>query len=397
VLHHRQFLIFLATSTAGNVGYAVYAISIVWLAYSVSHSFLVVGAAIFIEYVAYTGVFLVGPLVDRVANQRSIFLSCYPPMAAAAVLIGLGAERGFLSIGLLLGLVAVISILWDFVWAADNAAPGVLLTADQQFAAQGISGVVGGTNAIAGYASGGVLILVVGPSGGMFLYAALLLAGAAFALPLRIVPPDHGTESLAESFRAGWRFVLGGEGRPFLQLAIVDGTQGFFLAAPALLITLLATTTFHTAALAYGLLFVSYVIGGAGAGWAFGRWNPRARVGPLFGATLLAVAATVLLAVGAPPWLVLEAAAWFGIGFVWSSYTDVKYAFLRGAIPPGQLARVTSNMWLLPGIASSIGALALGSLATHSSPLEFGVVMVLGFVAAGALALAMPAVRSMKY
>ena len=397
VLHHRQFLIFLATSTAGNVGYAVYAISIPWLTYGVSHSLVVVGVALFIELASYTCVFLVGPIVDGVRNQRSIFLWCYPPMAVAVTLIGLGATRGFLTVPLLLGLVAVVSILWDFVWAADNAAPGILLTTDQQFAAQGITGAVGGTNAIAGYAAGGALIFVVGPSGGMFLYAVLLLVGAGLALPLQIRSPGEGAESFLESFRDGWSVVVSGPGRPFLQLGVVDAIQGFFLAAPALLITLFAETTYHTSALAYSTLFVFEVVGGAGAGWALGRWNPRTRVGPLFGATLLATGALVAIAVGLPAILAIEAVAFFGIGFAWAAYTDVKYAYLRGAIPPGKLARATSNMWLFPGIASSVGALVLGSLAAGSDPRMFGAVLALGFLAAGLAALLLPAVRSMRY
>lgn len=375
----------------------MYAISIPWLSYSVSHSFAVVGVVLFIELASYTCVFLVGPVVDRVSNQRSIFLWCYPPMAAAVVVIGLGASRHALTVPSLLALVAVVSILWDFVWAADIAAPGILLTTDQQFAAQGITGAVGGTNAIAGYAAGGALIFISGPSGGLYLYAILLLLGAALAVPLRIVPPPHGSETFAQSFWEGWRVVAGGAGRPLLQLGVVDGFQGFFLAAPALLITMLAETTFHTSALAYSLLFVAEVVGGAGAGWAFGRWNPRAHVGPLFGATLIAVAAAVALAVGLPPSLLLGAAAWFAIGFLWAAYTDVKYAYLRGAIPAGQLARATSNLWLFPGIASSIGALVLGSLATGSDPRMFGVVLIIGFLAAGILAFALPGVRSMRY
>jgi hypothetical protein len=397
VLHHRQFLIFLASSTAGNVGYAVYAISIPWLTYSVTHSYEIVGVALFIELASYAGVFLVGPVVDRSSNQRTIFLWCYPPMAVAALMIGIGATHGFLTIPLLLALVAVVSILWDFVWAADIAAPGILLSTDEQFAAQGISGAVGGTNAIAGYAAGGSLIFVVGPSGGLYLYAILLVVGAALAVPLKIVPPPHAPESFSKSFWDGWKVVAGGRGRPFLQLGIVDGIQGFFLAAPALYITLFAETTFHTSAFAYSLLFVCEVVGGAAAGWAFGSWNPRSRVGPLLGATLIAVAAAVAVAAGAPAWIALEAVAWFAIGFTWSSYTDVKYAFLRGAIPPGQLARATSNLWLFPGISSAAGALVLGSLASSSDPRMFGLVVMGGLLAAGILALAMPAVRSMKY
>ena len=260
-----------------------------------------------------------------------------------------------------------------------------------------ITGAVGSTNAIAGYAAGGALIFVVGPSGGLYLYAILLVAGALLALPLRIIPPPHEPESFAESFREGWRFVASGPGRPFLQLGSIDGVQGFFLAAPALYITLFAETTFHASAFAYSLLFVCEVVGGAAAGWAFGRWNPRSRVGPLLGLTLVCASAAVALSAGAPAWLALEAGAFFAIGFAWSSYTDVKYAFLRGAIPPGQLARGTSNLWLFPGVTSSAGALVLGSLATSGDPRLFGGVLGAGLLAAGLLAFAMPAVRSMKY
>ncbi len=155
---NRQFLIFLGSSNAATVGYAVYSVSIVWLAYTVSHNFLVVGAVIFIEYACYTATFLIGPFVDRVRNQRTIFVVSYPIQAAAAAAIGFGVLDGFLSVGLLFALVTVLSILWDMTWAAINAAPGDLLAPDEQFAASGVSGAVGGVLTIAGYAVGGTLI-----------------------------------------------------------------------------------------------------------------------------------------------------------------------------------------------------------------------------------------------
>jgi len=397
ILANRQFRWFLASWTSANVGYSVYAISIVWLAYTVSHSFLIVGAVLFIEYATYTGVFLVGPIADRVGNQRTLYVACYPVMGVAAMVIGVGQLNGFLTVPLLLALIAFISILWDIAWAAGNAAPGLLVSRDEQFAAQGLIGAVGGANAIAGYAAGGALILLVGAEGGMILYGVLLVAAAILAVPLTIRPSPTPGETFGESFRAGWRLITDPPGRPLLKLAVVDSIQGFFGAVPALLITLLATSTFHSSASAFGVLFVSYVVGGTAAGLAFGQWNPRFHIGKIIVASLLGISGVLVVIVGLPSILVLEGAAFFLAGFLWSVYLDAKYSFFRGSFKPSELGRLISNMYLIPGIASSVGALSLGALANGVSPLELGSVAAVGFLGAGLLALALPGIRTLRF
>jgi hypothetical protein len=397
VLHNRQFLIFLASSNASTVGYAVYTISVVWLAYTISHNFLDVGAVLFLEYACYTATFLIGPIVDRARNQRTIFLLSYPVQAAAAAAIGLGVLDGFLSIGLLFALVVLISILWDATWAAINAAPGVLLTADEQFTASGVTGAIGGVLTIVGYALGGVLILLVGPEGGMFLYAALLLAGALFALPLVITPPASSEASFAESFREGWKLVASGDGRPLLQLAAVDSIAGFLAAASPILITLVAAATYHGSPSSYGVLFTAFVIGGVVAGLGLGHWNPRGKVGLVMAGALAASGAAYLFAVALPSFLLLGAGAWFLVGFGSSAYLDAKYVFFRGAVAPEKLGRLVSNMYLFPGITSTVGALVLSAVATEGAPVELGAIVGLGLIGAGILGFVLPGVRRMSY
>ncbi|MGA9839259.1 MAG: hypothetical protein WBF81_05465 [Thermoplasmata archaeon] len=397
VLGNRQFVIFLGSSNASTVGYAVYTISIVWLAYTISHSFLDVGAVLFIEYACYTATFLIGPFVDRVRNQRTIFLVIYPLQAIAAAAIGFGFLDGFLSIALLFALVALISILWDMTWAAINAAPGVLLSPDEQFAASGVAGLIGGVLTITGYAFGGLLILLVGAEGGMFLYSALLLAGAVLAVPLRITPPATTDASLRESFRGGWGLVTGGEGRPLLQLAAVDSVEGFLLSASPLLITLLATETYHSSAAGYATLFTAFVVGGVVAGLVLGHWNPRGKVGLVMAVALAAAGVAYLLTVALPAILLLGAGAWFVVGFASAAYTDAKYAFFRGSVAPEQLGRLVSNMYLFPGITSSVGALLLSEVATGGVPEELGIVVGLGLLGAGGLGLVLPRIRRMRY
>ncbi|MGI0071026.1 MAG: hypothetical protein ACRECT_03010 [Thermoplasmata archaeon] len=397
VLRNRQYLYFLGSSNAASVGYSVYAISVVWLAYTVSHSYFVVGLVLFVEYATYAATFLIGPFVDRVGNQRTIYLICYPIQAVAAATIGVADVRGVLTTPLLVGLIVLISALWDLAWAAYNAAPGILLSPAEQFAASGVSGAIGGANTIAGYAAGGVLILVVGADGGMFLYAALLAVGAILAVRLSIRPGPPREVGLADSFREGWRTLSAGPGSPLLQLASVDAVQGFFMSGTALFITLTSVSVFAASGGAYGVLFTVYVVGGVAAGLLLGRFNPRGRAGAVLVGALLATGAGFALSVSVPAVLVVLALVWFLIGLFLSMYGDAKYAFLRGSVDPQRLGRVTANLYLFPGITSAVGALVLGDLANTTSPLDFGLLLGVGFLAAGLLAVVLPGVKVLRY
>lgn len=397
VLRNRQYLWWLASSNAASVGYAVYAISIVWLTYSVTHSYLVIGLVLFAEYATYSVTLLVAPFADRVVNQRTIYLVCYPLQAAAAGTLGVAAYRGFLSVPLLLGLIVLISLLWDLAWAAYQAAPRLLLRPEELFAAEGVGGVIGGANSIAGYASGGVLILLVGAAGGMYLYAALLLLGAALAAPLAIHPGASTDEGFGESFRSGWRSLLSQPGHGLLQLASVDAVQAFFTSGVALLITLMSITAFAASSTTYGVLFTTYVIGGVVAGLALGWVNPRGRAGVIMVGSLVVTGVALGVAGAVPAVLAFAASAWLLVGFSWTGYTNSKLAFIRGSVEPNRLARVSSNMYLFPGITSAVGALVLGTWAEHATPSFFALGIGAGLLATGVLAILLPGVKVLRY
>lgn len=397
VLRNRQYLLWLASADAASVGYSVYAISIVWLSYVSFHSYAIVGLVLFVEYASYASTFLVGPIVDRVSNQRSIYLVCYPLQAVTAVVLGLATTGGFLSIPLLLVLVVAISVLWDFGWAAGQAAPGILLNPQEQFAAGGVAGAIGGANSIAGYATGGVLILITGASGGLYLYGALLALAALLATGLRIHPKPDAEVGFGQSFREGWAVVGAGPGRPLLQLAFVDALQAFFTTGTALLITLVSFNTFAGSGSAYGVLFTIYVVGGVVAELALGWLNPRGRAGLVMLGSLLAGGLAFAIVGVLPPLLVLTAVLWLLIGMFSSGYTGAKYAYLRGSVSPNKLGRVTANLYLFPGISSAVGAVALGVLAGSTSPTLFGLLVGVGLLSAGVLATVLPGVKVLRY
>ncbi len=397
VLRNRQFRWFLGSWVAASTGYSVFAISIVWLAYQATGSFLIVGAVLAVERAAFCLTFAVAPIADRVRNQRTIFVASYPIQAVAAAVLAYGALSRTLDLVELFALVVLLSLLWDLSWAAANAAPGILLGPDQQFAATGVSGLLGGANTIAGYATGGLLILVLGAGGGMALYAALLLVATVLAVPLRIAPPAGAPEPFGASFRNGWAALTEGEGRPLLQLATVDAIQGFFSAAPVVLLALVAVRAFGGEGFAYASLFVAYVVGGIVAGLGFARWNPRGRVGALVVGSLFAGAATLALVALEPPVLALASAVWFAVGFAQSAYQDAKYAFLRGSVPADRLARVVSNLYTFPGLTSTVGVLVVGALAVGASVPALTLEVAGGLLAAAVASAALPRVRSLRF
>ena len=397
MLQNPQYRWFLGSWATASTGYSVFAISVIWLALQVSHSFLVVGLVLGVERAAYCATFLVAPLADRVRNQRTIFVVSFPVQALCAAFLGWSALTGSLGVAELIGFVAVLSVLWDLSWAAANAAPGILLSADDQFAGTGAEGLLGGLNSIVGFAAGGGLVLLVGAGGGMILFAGLLGLATLLALPLRISSSGPRDASFWSGLRRGWATVVAGPGRPLLQLGAVDAVEGFVSVAPILLLALVAVRLFQGSAEAYALLFVAYVVGGVLAGLLFAHWNPRGRVGGVIVGTLLVGALTLLLVEWEPAVLALAVGVWFAVGFVQSAYQDAKYAFLRGAVPSDQLGRVVSNLYVFPGVASTLGAVAIGALALAVPGLSLAGWLAIILVGAGILAVILPGVRRLSF
>ncbi|HZY70141.1 MAG TPA: MFS transporter [Thermoplasmata archaeon] len=398
LLRNRRFLLFETSAIAASAGYSIYAISIPLLAYRFSGSLLVVGLVLFAEFGAYTLTFLIAPWVDRARDKRTIFLACFPAQAVAVGLIGVALTTGLLTTGLLLGLVAFVSFLWDFAWAATNVAPRLLLSKDELYRAQGFGGLVGGVTQLGGYATGGALLVLLGPAGGMFLYAAFL-GVAATAAAFVSLPTDRlgGRTDYWREFRDGWRFFRRSTPGSLLPLGMVEVARGFFGAAPALMITSIAVVVAAGSTSTYAGLYASWVIGGVAVGVVVGELNPRGRAGRVLAVAALVEAGGFLAAVVfAGAWL-HAAYVWFLIGAASTAYLVSESTFIQGATPSGSIGRVSSNLYVFTGVGSSIGAITLGAVVGQWSLLEFGALVAAGFLAIGLSVGLIPSIRSLAF
>lgn len=397
LLRNRRFLLLTGAGACAGAGYAVYSVSVLFLAYALTGDLLLAGIVLFIEYGVYTATFFVAPLVDRAPDKRTILLICFPIQAAAAGALAVELRNGTLSVPLLLFLVFVLALAWDFVWAVFNVAPPIVVPKRQLYLADGFTNVVAVGTQVGGYALGGGLLFLVGPYGGASAYVALLLAAAVVSLPLALRIERPPRTPFWETFRNGWASFRGDTGRSLRQLSAVEVLLGFFTTVPLLLVPAIAFQWFPDPAAAYALLVTAYAIGSTVAGIVVGHLNPRRSVGLLLivcptigGIALVALA-------GTPASLVVVATLLAAIGAAISVRYSTKYTWIEGTYPVEMIARIGANLYLFTGIAGATAVLVVGSL---SKGLPLTTLLLLngtGLLAGAILCAALPGIRRMSF
>ncbi|MGI0133272.1 MAG: MFS transporter [Thermoplasmata archaeon] len=393
---NRRFRFYFLSQAVGDAGYAVYAIAVLWLALSISHSLLVAGIVTGVEFGIYAMSFLAGPIVDRAADLRTVLLLGYPLQGAVAAVLGGLAASGALTVPILLVLVVALSALWDFTWTATNAIVPRIVDRRDLFRANGLTSAVSGGNQVAGYAAGAALILLLGPSGGILLYAALNVAAALLALPVRAPRAARASARFLEDLREGWRYLTGD--LALRELVSFSSLQAFFSPAPPLLIALFATVFFASPAEAYGILVTAFALGGVVGSLGLGHLGPRRRLfGALVGVTL-AEGVGIAVAIVAVPVLATSVAVWFAIGAVDVGFYVVLLVYFQATAPEPLVGRTLANAYLFRGSSRAVGAVVVGALAASLPARDAGIVVAAGFVAiALAAAVGFPRARSIAF
>ncbi len=398
LLRNRSFRSYFLSLAAGETGYSVYAVAVIWLALQISGSAQFTGIVVGLEFGIYALTFAVAPFVDRVTNLRTILLIGYPLQGGLALLLGVLAGDGRLTPLLLLAIVAAISLLWDFTWTALNATPTRIVAPGDLFAANGLSGAVSGGNQIAGFAVGAALLIVVGPADGMLLYGAFNLLGAVLAVPLqaRLVRP--ASTGFSDEFREGWNYLSTSRSPPMRTLVGFSAVQGILSGTAPVLVALVADRSFADPLRSYGLLFTAFAVGGVAGSFALGALSPRRSVGMILAGATALEGVLVLAAVAAAPSLGLSLAAWFFVGFVDVAFYTTLLVLLQAATPPGLIGRTLGNTYLFRGSARAAGAALIGVAVAAFALLPVALALAVSFAAIGIVALTtIPALRRLAF
>ncbi len=397
LLRDRTFLLFQARGTIANISYTLYLGTILWLTYRLTGGIFLSGVVIGAQTAVFTLTFLISPIVDRLYDKRWAFVLCYPMQTALALVLGWTYAANVLTVPILLVIVVLLALLWDFTEAADETTTRLLFGKDHLFLVSGLGGAIGGGVNIAMYFAGGVAIALFGVTGGAYLLAGLLAAGTALAIPLSIPTPRIVAQTWWSGFREGWGHFRGEQGRPLRHLSLLQFVLGFFVTAPTLLMTLYVGKFFAGSQERYAGLYVAYLLGGIVVGLIVGRVNPRGYIGPVVIGAIFVMGIALLGAEVAVASLAASLVVWFVVGATNTARVQGTWTYVQGGFGPEVLARVTMNVYLFSGLASAIGAVLVGAGSTLVSPEVLTDLVALGFIGSAGLGLALVETRALAF
>jgi MFS family permease len=377
------FRYYFLSASAGDASYAVYTVTILWVALQGTGSVAVTGAVVALEFGIYSLSFVVAPFLDRFQDLRAVLLVGYPVQAILAASLAVLAGTHHLNVVNLLPLVAALSFAWNFTYTATLAALPRLVVDERLMLANGLMSAVSSLDLIAGYAVGGALIVLNQPAVGLYLYSALNIVGGLAAIPLilpSIVGGRRASSSLSEELKAGWAYLGATKDPPFLPLAAYSAANAFFSGAPFLLILVLSRLPFGPSGEIYALLFVAFAVGGVVGSLIFGRLSPRTNLLNVIVLAGSAEGGAILYAfLGGPPFAALLV-AWLIVGLFDPTFYNVEIAYVQARSRPELLARTIANLYLFRGSSRAAGALVVGFVAASYNAPMVGALVGLGFI-----------------
>ncbi|WP_255169239.1 MFS transporter [Natrononativus amylolyticus] len=369
-----------------NAGDSLYYVAAMWLVYDLSGSTFYTGLAGALTLAPQAFQFLVGPLVDR-WSLRAILVRTQVAQGVLVLAIPVAAWTGSLSVGVVLLVMPLLSMLNQFVYPAQSAALPRIVDEEElveansafSFAYQGVDMVF--------VALGGILVAVVGAVS-LFVVDSLTFAIAAVIFAgIRLPPTDGGTESdgtakgksVAADYRRklseGVGYVRGSVLVPILAASVVvNFTIGAAMAV------LPAFADLRGGPEAYGTLLAA-VLAGILLGALVASPLKRFGLGRLSVVGFAVSGLCWFAAISAPSiraTAVLFCLAWIPVGV-----TNVIFAAMAQTIvPDGLLGRVMSLVASASAAAQPVGSL-LGGIAGEA----VGSTLVISAVGAGFCAL----------
>ncbi|WP_158891402.1 MFS transporter [Amycolatopsis anabasis] len=308
-----------------------------------------------------------GPLLSGLADRHPRRAVMVAADLARFVLVGAMALPGMPLpvVGALLVGVQALNPVWNAARAA--LLPHVL--PDRQFVAgMGLLSMVMQVGQVVGFATGGLLVAVLGPGGalavdaGSFAVSAVLVR---FGVRHRAAPTDTGDP---ETGGRWWRRIRAGAAlvwtdRRLLALVVLACVSGFYIAGEAVAAPFAAELGGGPEVV--GLLLGAYAVGNV-AGMAVLARVPEPRRGRLLGPLAVAACAP-LIGCAARPGLVV-ALALFAVSGAASAYNLVASTTFVRLTPDARRAQAFGLALTALRVTQGLGVVGAGLVAEHFAP-----------------------------
>jgi MFS family permease len=335
-----------------------------------------------------------GVVIDRIGPRRtSVVADVLSGAAVAAV------PLAALTVGLSLPLVVVLAFLGALLDSPGQTARQVLLPDLARTGgirlerANAIFQAVENTSLLIGPAIAGIIVLVLGPLGALWLDTASFLVSA---MLIRLLVPDirpSDVDDAPADVTAGLRALAHDR---VLRLLTVVAAMANFVGTPLFIVVLpvLATSSGLSAA-ALGAMLAAFgggmVVGALGLGLVVDRLSRRSVL--VFGFAGTGMALSAASAVEALPLLVVVLAF---AGVATGTINPIAFTVMQERVPAATRGRVFGAVLGLVLVAAPVGMVVLGSLADVQGPRTAMFVSGLAFLLIGSVVAIRPESRELN-
>jgi MFS family permease len=399
---HRSpgFRSLLGSSVASAIGGSISGVAVNWVVFRYT------GSSIDVAYVGLTGILpgialglFAGVFADRYDRRRIMISADLVRMVVMGVLALALYASGFSLILVLAAMTLVYSFSAVFTPASQAIIPRIVPTGQLE-AANGALAALTQLGYTIGAGVGGIVVVLAGAVVGFGLNSATFALSALFLL--QISASAGRAASVPDGTRRSFRKDFG-EGIAYMRShrPVLEVTLGFlpgnflFIMVPSFFVVYSATVYGANAAV-FGSITASMAAGAVVGALMVAPLRMRRYAGVAMGLSVVAEAAAVgLLVVGRPLPLSLIGAA--GAGITIGLINTVYYSTMQAIVPNTVLARVLSIDTVGSFVAIPGGLLVGGFLAATHGILFVYTVVAVGLLINGLGVLALPGFRSVRY
>lgn len=395
IFANRSFRLFFAGQAASFIGDGLRTLAIPLLVFHLTGSAFTLGVTYALQFLPFALAGLVGgSLADRL-DRRRLMIACNVIRFAVVLVLVTGAMRGFLTMGIIYGCIAIISTCAAIFMGGE--APSIPFLLGKERATQAVSALIAveqGANLVAP-PIGGVLFSLGGPVSALAVNAFTYLLSFGAIVGIVTLGPDVPGRlptfaELSADIREGFRFLWADATMRTVTLVML-GLNLFGMMAFAVYIpfykTVLGATDAQVGA-TLGVAAIGTMVGSILAGLWSGRWPFGASLCVAFAIDALAFTPVMVLHslwLVTLFWAIANAAAGFEVAQIVSWRMRV--------IPQASIGRVFGAVRLVVLIGIVPGTLWGGFLAQFHGPRVAIMVATIGYLVLALGAIAVPAMR----
>jgi MFS family permease len=359
VLRHRAFALFWFARVGSTGAYHMQAVAIGWQVYALTDSALALGLIGLVQLLPVIVLtFVAGPLADRFDRARIASL-CQIVHGGCAALLAIGTVGGWLTVGGIFALVAVVGAARAFESPTMAALVPGLVPPALLPSATAWSASANQTAQIVGPALGG-LLYGIGPMVAFTTAAALFWSASVLSALIRAERVVRQREPVTlKSLFSGIGFV---RSRPIVLGTLSLDLFAVLLGGAVALLPIYARDILHTGPWGLGVLRASPALGALAISVWLANHPLRRRVGrTLFAVTILFGLATMVFGVSTSLPLSMAALATLGAADVVS--VVIRFSLVQLQTPDAMRGRVSALNSLFVGTSNQLGDFESGATA----------------------------------